>query len=137
MDKMTIIWPVLAQILLTYIVYIVLAKRRNRAFKTSSVDPSVADTDATAWPINVIKASNNLTNQFEAPVLFYVLCLLFLTLDNVDILVLSLAWVFVVSRYVHALIHVTTNYVPFRFAAFVVGGLALIAMSILMACAIY
>ena len=37
----------------------------------------------------------------------------------------KLAWVFVATRGVHALIHIATNYVPLRFAAFAAGSVTL------------
>jgi hypothetical protein len=50
-----------------------------------------------------------------------------------DTLLLSLAWLFVLSRLVHAYIHTTSNIVVYRFRAYVVGALALMAMWVIFA----
>jgi hypothetical protein len=60
-------------------------------------------------------------NLLELPVLFYVVCLLMLTTGRFDSVQVSLAWVFVITRYVHAFIYIGFNYVPLRFAAFLTG----------------
>jgi hypothetical protein len=39
-----------------------------------------------------------------------------------------MAWLFVLSRLVHAVIHTTTNYVPRRFCAFLFGVVVLLLM---------
>ena len=51
----------------------------------------------------------------------------------VILLVAVLAWIFVVSRFVHAYIHTTSNHVPTRFNAFAVGAIVLLLMWIIFA----
>ncbi len=72
------------------------------------------------WPEREKKVSNAFDNQFQLPVLFYVGCVVavFVGPTWFD---LVLAWAFVVSRYVHAAIHVTTNQVIHRFWAYAIG----------------
>jgi hypothetical protein len=76
--------------------------------------------DRSGWPERVQKVSNAFDNQFQLPVLFYVACLVAISFGTTLIEVL-LAFAFVVTRYVHALIHITTNNVPRRFAAYTAG----------------
>ena len=52
-------------------------------------------------------------------------------LRKADILFVVMAWLFVVSRIVHAFIHVTSNHVGQRFAAFLVGAVILALMWII------
>jgi hypothetical protein len=47
--------------------------------------------------------------------------------------VLVLAWGYVVSRILHAWIHLGSNYVPRRFQAFLVGFAILIALAVMLA----
>ena len=49
------------------------------------------------------------SNQFELPLLFYVLIALALPLRHVDYVMVLLSWVFVVTRFAHAGIFVTSN----------------------------
>ncbi len=82
------------------------------------------------------QVSNAFANQFEVPVLFYVLTALALFTRKADLVFVILAWVFVLSRYVHAFVHVTSNNLKLRFPAFVVGVVVLLIMWVLFAFAI-
>ena len=53
--------------------------------------------------------ANALPDQFELPVLFYVLTILAMITRHADLLFVVLAWMFVAMRLVHAYIHVTSN----------------------------
>lgn len=82
--------------------------------------------DKSGWPDDARLASNAYENQFELPVLFFVagIALVWLGATWFEAV---LAWLFVASRAVHALIHATTNRVRRRFLAFV-AGVAVIAV---------
>lgn len=73
-----------------------------------------------AWPKREWQASNAFDNQFQLPVLFYVGAGLALYLGPTAFEVV-LAWLFVVTRYIHAFVHVTDNHVIRRFAAYFAG----------------
>ena len=62
---------------------------------------------------------NCFTNQFELPVLFYILIALALPLREADLVIVLLSWVFVVTRFAHAGIFVTSNDVRTPFAGLV------------------
>lgn len=74
-----------------------------------------------AYPLRARLLSNNFDNQFQLPVLFYIAALLALFATAPGWVDVILAWLFVASRYVHAAIHVTTNRVHRRFAAYTAG----------------
>jgi hypothetical protein len=68
-------------------------------------------------------------NQFEIPVLFYVVCLAaFQTGAAAGAGFIVLAWLFVLSRFVHAWVHMTSNRVILRRRVFMVGYFALVVM---------
>lgn len=79
------------------------------------------------WPLRAQLASNALDNQFQLPVLLYVAGFSALYLGPTPLEV-ALAWIFVISRVVHAAIHVTSNNVVLRFSAYVVGYGIIIAL---------
>ena len=89
------------------------------------------------WPTRITQIQNAYHNQFEMPVLFYVLVALALITRKADMLFVVMSWMFVVSRLVHAAIHTTTNKVSLRFMAFVVGVLILAVMWIIFAVRIF
>ncbi|MES2818693.1 MAG: MAPEG family protein [Pseudomonadota bacterium] len=128
MNSIHILWPVLAQILLTLIMYIVLGVRKASAIRAGKVNRQQAALDNRGWPENVVKVSNNIANQFEAPILFYVLCLLLFNINAAGAIAIVLAWLFVLSRYAHAYVHAGSNYVPVRLRLFLLGCLTLLAM---------
>ena len=72
--------------------------------------------------------SRAFSNQFEVPLLFYVVTVLYLFLMPNDTLGFALAWLFVFSRYVHAYIHLTYNHVIHRLVAFIFGFICVIIM---------
>jgi hypothetical protein len=89
--------------------------------------------DHSKWPPAVVQIGNCFNNQFQLPVLFYVLVVLALFLHKADLLFVALSWVFVISRIVHAAIHTTSNVVIQRFSAYTVGALALLIMWVVFA----
>lgn len=128
MQSTLIVWPMIVQMLLTLLIFIPLTLRKFKAIREGA-DLSKTALDNSAWPDEVLKASNNLQNQFQLPVLFYALCLIFLVTNGVSVWVLSLAWVFALSRLVHSYVHITSNYVPLRMRIFILGFLTLIVMA--------
>jgi hypothetical protein len=123
-----IIWPVLAQVFLTLIMFIILGVRKAKAVKAGAVNRQQAALNNQVWPQDVIKVSNNIANQFETPVLFYVLCLVMHSINAVGLVTIGLAWLFALSRFAHAYVHIGSNYVPIRLRLFLVGCFVLIAM---------
>ena len=133
MNSNLIFWPVLIQIAITIAGFSLLGIRKSKALKTGNVDMTKTALDNNAWPDDVLMVSNNIRNQFQVPVLFYVLCFMFYSIDAVSMVVLSLAWIFVITRVIHAYIHMSSNYVPARFAVFTIGFVTMIAMAVLAA----
>jgi hypothetical protein len=79
------------------------------------------------WPDKAKQASNAFDNQFQLPVLLFVASFAVLYLGP-NVFEVLLAWLFVLSRIVHAAIHVTSNHVIRRFSAYVFGYGVLIAL---------
>ena len=133
MKSSLIFWPVLVQILIVVAGFMLLGIRKKQALKNGQVDLKKAALDNDAWPDDVLKVSNNIRNQFQVPILFYVLCFMFYALDAVTVSSLSLAWVFVVSRIIHAYVHMGSNFVPARFSVFTIGFVVMVLILIQLA----
>lgn len=131
MNTNLIFLPVLAQIAITIVGFMLLGVRKARALKNDNIDQTKTALDNDAWPDYVLMVSNNIRNQFQLPVLFYVLCFVFYSVNAVTTTVLYLAWAFVISRIIHAYIHMSTNYVPARFRVFTVGFVIIVIMFII------
>lgn len=124
-----ILYPVFVQIFLTLFVGALTGFGRVRLVRSGQIHPSQIALDNRNWPDDLRKLGNNYSNQFELPLLFYVLCIIAMLVNMADMITLLLAWLFVASRLVHAYIHTTNNRVPrrglvFFFGAFAVGLLA-------------
>ncbi|UDL91238.1 MAPEG family protein [Mesorhizobium sp. PAMC28654] len=124
MNQTTIFWPMLAQVLLVYIVYGVLGRRRYGAVKSGEAKVGQYKVRSTE-PASSVTVASNLINQFELPVLFYVLCLTLHMTNGVNYLTLALMWIFVASRYFHAWVHLTSNNLLLRSRAFFLGAVVL------------
>ena len=126
-----IFYPVLVMVLLTLLIYVRLIKVKIRAIRAGQVNRERQPLHEDAWPDSVLQINNNIRNQFELPVLFYVLCFVLYAMEGVGVLALVAAWVFVLSRIAHAWIHLTSNYIPNRRRLFTVGWWILVFMVLL------
>ena len=130
MNNASILLPMLIQVSLTLFIFILLGVRKTGAIKAGGVDREKTALDNSAWPMDVIKVSNNIANQFQTPVIFFVLCSLFYMTDTVTMPIYVLAWVYSITRLMHAFVHVSSNFVPARFGLFMIGVICLIAMTV-------
>ena len=80
------------------------------------------------WPTRTTQIGNCYGNQFELPLLFYILIAIALPLRHADLVIVLLSWVFVVARLAHAGIFVTSNDLKQRSLAWLAGALVLFAM---------
>lgn len=124
MHSIQIFWPVMAVLIIPIVVLLLNAKRKAADRASGEIKPETA-IDNKAWSLPVILSSNSLANQFQLPVVFYVLCFILYSINSVTTSVLILCWVFVLSRWVHAVIHVTSNVVAWRMRFFIVGAVTL------------
>ncbi len=85
------------------------------------------------WPTHSTQIANAYHNQFELPVLFYVLVILAIITRQADLLFVAMSWIFVALRLMHAYVMVTTNYVPRRFQVHLVALVVLLLMWIIFA----
>lgn len=131
MNRNAIFLPVLVQILLTITVFIALGIAKSKAVKLGQVNLDKRALHSDAWPDFVLKISNNIHNQFETPVLFYVLALMLWAMNAIDIYALIFAWGFVLTRIIHVYVHTGSNLVPVRRKVFTVGCIFLLLLTLL------
>ena len=128
MSVASILLPVFVQVALTFVLLMRLGSRRVRALKAGQTKVRDIALGESNWPPDVAQVGNCFNNQFQLPMLFYVLVVLALFLRKADLLCVIMSWIFVISRIVHAGIHVTSNNVTQRFAAYTVGMVVLLLM---------
>ena len=124
MKQLSIFYPLLGQVGITFAVWLWMYKTRLSEIKKMAVRPSEIATDQalTEKLKNVVAPADNFKNLFEVPVLFYVLTLSLYVTHRVDTLFLVLMSLFVIARAAHSLIHCTNNNVIQRFISYVVSS---------------
>jgi hypothetical protein len=123
-----ILLPVFVEVLLILALAILMGRRRFAALRAGVVRPDDVRLGQKVWPDRAQAAANAFSNQFELPVLFFVIVPLAIITRKADLLFVVLSWIFVISRIVHASVYVTSNAAAYRIGAFGVGALALLVM---------
>jgi hypothetical protein len=113
--------------LLTLVVWVYMYGRRLPFIFSSGLDPKQMTPLELARlsPPQVSNPSDNLKNLFELPTVFYVVVLYIYVTNQVDAAYLWAAWGFFLFRALHSAVHCTFNFIPLRFALYVVSAGAL------------
>lgn len=130
MNQVAILYPVFVQVLIVLVVAVLLSRSRRRALRTMQLPRGTGDLalGRAPWPDDAAKCAANYTNQFELPVLFYAVVAFALIVKAADTVMIALAWAFVLSRILHAAIHIGPNKVRWRAPAFGIGFLVVFIM---------
>lgn len=129
MSELSLVYPMLALVLLTGGVLIVLFRSRVRMVREGLAPVSYFRVfQGSPEPEFAAKPARHFTNLFEAPTLFYVGCLAAMVAGVTGTAVLALAWGYVAMRYAHAFIHLGANRVRYRMRAYFASWLLLIAL---------
>ena len=123
-----ILAPLFVQVLMTFVIGFLLAGVRTPLLTSGEVRPEAISLRQPNWPPRALQFGYSFQNQFELPLLFYVLTILAMITKHADLLFVVLAWVFVLSRLAHAYVHVTSNNLRFRGMFFAIGALVLAIM---------
>jgi hypothetical protein len=117
--------PVFALVALLFFLTGRMASTRVAAIRRGEIKMRDIALGQNAWSDPVQQTSNAYANNLQLPVLFYALVAFAMLTKKADLLFVVMAWLFVLSRYAHAYIHITSNNVPRRFNAFAAGVLVL------------
>jgi len=123
-----------AQVVLTLAVFVRMGKARTVALAKSELHIRDMALSNDAWSDDVKKLGNNLQNQFETPIIFYIAVVLMAALSIDNWIITGAAVVFVGLRIVHHGVHTGKNHVPTRFKVF---GLSLLALVVIWAATTY
>jgi hypothetical protein len=128
MSIQMVLLPVFALVGLTFALLLWMVGARRNALvggETKIRDIALGQPN---WPNRATQIGNCYKNQFELPLLFYILIALAMPLRHADLFIVLMSWVFVVTRFVHAGIFVTSNDLGRRSMAWLAGVLVLFAM---------
>jgi hypothetical protein len=129
----TVLAPVFVEVLLTFALLTWMGYLRVTAVRAGVVHPRDIALGQQSWPTFITQVSNAYRNQLELPVLFYAAVAFALLTATASTAFVVLAWIFVIFRLAHALIHVTTNRMSRRFFLFLAGAFVLLLMWLLLA----
>ena len=123
-----ILLPVFVQVFLTFALLMGMAFTRGQALSSGQTKPRDVAARQANWPARTAQLGDCFSNQFEVPVLFYVLIALAMPLRHADLIIVMLSWVFVVTRFAHAGVFVTSNDVRTRSLAWFAGAIVVFVM---------
>ena len=128
MSVQMVLLPVFVLVGLTFALLLWIAGARRQALVSGQTKIRDIALRQPNWPERATQIGNCFSNQFEIPVLFYILIAIALPLRHADLVIVLLSWVFVVTRFVHAGIFVSSNDLGQRSMAWFAGVLVLFAM---------
>jgi hypothetical protein len=120
--------PLFVEVLLTFVLMLGMMVLRTSSLQRGETQFEQIALREPNWPTRANQFAYAFGNQFELPVLFYVLTILSLITRHADIVFVVLAWIFVAFRILQAWMHVTSNNVRWRGGFYGVGALVLLAM---------
>jgi hypothetical protein len=128
MGATQVLAPVFVQVALTSVLFLWMGRLRFNDIRSGEVRPVDVVLGQPNWSTKTTQLMNAFRNQFELPVLFYLVSVLALFTARAGMTLVVLAWLFVITRILHALIHVTTNNLQRRGILYAAGGFILMAM---------
>ena len=128
MDQLALLTPVLVLIIWTFIIFLIMAFGRV-SFMNNPQDAAESKDYKDNLPAWVNRTADNYNHLFEQPVAFYAVTLSIALINNFGILMVQLAWAYVLIRVIHSLVQLTINIVLVRFFLFASGWLIIAFMA--------
>jgi hypothetical protein len=128
MSVQMVLLPVFVLVGLTFALLLWMAGARRQALVGGETKVRDVALGQPNWPTRATQIGNCFKNQFELPLLFYALIALAMPLRHADLFIVLMSWVFVVTRFVHTGIFVTSNDLKQRSLAWFAGVLVLFVM---------
>ena len=117
--EVTLLYPMFLMVVLICIVATIAVKARVSSVKNKQVSAKYFQLmEGSDIPDIITKTTRNFNNQFEIPVLFYVVATLYISFDLESFFAIAVAWSFVIFRFAHSYIHLTYNNIIHRMLTF-------------------
>src|SRR6516164_6955377 len=101
MTVQEVLLPLFLEVILTFALLFWLAPLRGHDFSSGATRPEDVALREPNWSKRSLQVGYSYSNQFELPVLFYVLTILAWMTRHADVVFVVLAWIFVIFRYLH------------------------------------
>jgi hypothetical protein len=125
--------PVFVEVFLIFVLLFLMGKTRAESLSRNEATLDDVALDNRNYGPRARQFGNSFSNQFELPTLFFVLVAFILITRVGNLLLLVLAWVFVLARVAQAYVHTTSNDVMWRMRAYSLGAVVLFAMWLIFA----
>ncbi len=131
MFHLSLMTPMLVLICWTLVMWLCMYATRIPAMQKAGMDPAriKQKSDFDVLPIQVRQVADNYNHLHEQPVLFYALCVYAHLAGPDSAAAVSAAWAYVGLRIAHSVFQATVNFVPVRFALFLLATLCLFVMA--------
>ncbi|MEO1918985.1 MAG: MAPEG family protein [Paracoccaceae bacterium] len=116
---------VFVQVGLTFYAIVRMGKVRMASYKSKEYSMKDIALDSRNYPAHIQSIGNNVSNQFETPILFYAVVAIAAATDSTNWMLAAGSVIFVASRLAHHVVHVGSN-VSKRFKAFLIGLIGLL-----------
>lgn len=127
--KTQLLYPVAFYVFYIFCLAIYMFRVRVRALKKREVAYKYFQTYSGESPQEkTLVVGRHFDNQFQVPMLFFLVSTLAIAFDKGSVLTVVLAWLFVLTRLVHSYVHLGTNHLTKRVVAYSAGWLALLFM---------
>jgi hypothetical protein len=124
-----VIYPMFAMVVLTAVVLATLFRSRVGAVRQGLVSAAYFRIyQGAVEPESTAKPARHFANLFEAPILFYVVCLAAMIMQFTGAAMQALAWIYVAARIAHTYIHLGGNRLRHRIRAYFFGWGVLLMM---------
>ena len=97
-----VLLPLFLEVILTFALLFWLTPLRTIDFSSGAARPENVVLREPNWSKRSLQVGYSYSNQFELPVLFYVLTILAWVTRHADLVFVVLAWIFVIFRYLQA-----------------------------------
>ncbi|QNL18078.1 MAPEG family protein [Hyphobacterium sp. CCMP332] len=127
----TILTPALALICWTLVMWLWMYATRIPAMQKAKINPAKLQekSEMDVLPKEVRRIADNYNHLHEQPIIFYAL-VFYASLAGSDTTVMVYAaWGYVALRIAHSLIQALWNFIPVRFAVFMLSSLVLVLMA--------
>ena len=126
MQQISILLPVLTLAFWTFIIFAIMAPARFYFLRMKHPQTAAHTKNLKGLlPPWTERVADNYNHLFEQPVVFYAIALSIAVINNIEPLMIQLAWVYVALRVLHSIVQIAFNFVPLRFTLFVTSWLIL------------
>jgi hypothetical protein len=132
-----LVYPMTAMVFLTVVVLVRMFRSRVAAVRSGLIPREFYRLHHGGdEPDSLRKHTRHFINLFEAPTLFYVVCLAAMVSGVTTVAMAALAWAYVLTRIIHTTVHLGGNRLGNRVRIFGISWLLLVSMWVYLAIAV-